>query len=58
MNPHKQIGMARVVTPGSLSDVMVSTLAWTARDICLIPTLGTIFTILITPVTISTNDKL
>ena len=41
-----------MVTSGSLGDVMVSTLALNARDVCSIPTLGTIFPIFVTPTTL------
>ena len=44
--------MGTVVTSGSLGDVTVSSPAQNAKDVCLIPTLGAIFSIFITPVTI------
>ena len=50
--PHKQVGMGRVVTSGSLGGVMFRTLAQNARDVGLIPTLGAIFPIFITPTTL------
>ena len=52
MEPYRQVGMGRVVTSGSLVGVMVSTLAWNARDVGYIPTLDAIFPILITPMTL------
>ena len=51
-NPHRQVGVGSMVTSGSLGAVMVSTLAWNARDVGLIPALGTMFPIFITPTTI------
>ena len=47
--PHREVGVGRMVTSGSLCGVMVSTLARNARDVDLISALGTIFTLLITP---------
>ena len=38
-----------MVTSGNLSDVMVSTLAWNARDVDSIPALSAIFLIFIPP---------
>ena len=49
--PHRQVSMGWVVTSGSLSGVM-STLARNAIDVGSIPTLGAIFTIFITPMTL------
>ena len=31
--PHRQVGVGKVVTSRSLGDIMVSTLAWNARDV-------------------------
>ena len=47
--------MCRVVTLGSLGGVMVSTLAWNARGMGLIPTLGAIFPLFIKPTTVKTE---
>ena len=47
-----KVGMSKVMTSGSLCGGMVSTPTWNARDVGLIPALGTIFTIFITPMTI------
>ena len=47
---HRQVGMSSIVTTGSLVGVMVSTLAQNARGVGLIPALGTIVPIFITPV--------
>ena len=41
--PHRQVGMDRMVTSGSLGGEMVSILAQNARDVGSIPTLGAIF---------------
>ena len=41
-----------MVTSGSLGTVLVSTLAWNARDVGLIPALGAIFPIFITLTTL------
>ena len=41
--PHRQVGVGRVVASRSLSSVMVSTLAQNARDLGSISTLGAIF---------------
>ena len=46
------MGVDRVMTQGSLCDVIVSTLAWNGRDVGSIPTLGAIFSIFITPTTL------
>ena len=51
--PHRQAGIGKVVTSGSLGDVMVSTLAQNARGVGSIPALGTIFPIFITSTTLS-----
>ena len=40
---HRQVGVGVVVTSGNLGHVMVSALAWKARDAGSIPSLGTIF---------------
>ena len=50
--PHIQVGMGRVVTSGSLGSVMVSTLAQNVRDVDSIPTLGTLFLLFITHMTL------
>ena len=44
---HRQVGMGKMVTSVSLGGIMVSTLAWNARDVGSI--LGTVFPIFITP---------
>ena len=44
-----------IVTSGSLLGVMVSTLAHNARNVGLIPALGTTFPIFISPMTIVTK---
>ena len=49
--PHRQVGVGRVVTPGSLGGVMVGMLAQNVRDVGSIPVLGMIFPIFITPTT-------
>ena len=49
--PHRQIGVDRVVTLGSLGGVTVSTLAQNARDVSSIPAVGAIFPIAMTPIT-------
>ena len=41
-----------MVISGSLGGEMVSTLAWNARDVCSIPTVGTIFPMFITSMTL------
>ena len=45
---HRQIGVGIVAKSGSQGDVMVSTLAWNTKNVRLISTLGTIFSIFIT----------
>ena len=50
--PHREEGISMMEISGSLCGVMVSILAWNARDMGAIPSLGTIFTIFITPTTI------
>ena len=45
--PHRQVSMGRVITSGSPGGIMVSTLAWYASDVGLIPALGAIFPIFI-----------
>ena len=45
---HRQVGVRRVVTSGSLHGVMVSSLGRNASDVDSIPTLGVIFPIFIT----------
>ena len=45
------MGVGRIGTPGSLGGVIVSIRAWNARDVGLIPALGNIFPIFITPLT-------
>ena len=47
--PHRKIDEGSMVTSGSLGGVIVSTLAWNATGMCLIPPLGTIFPIFIIP---------
>ena len=43
--PHRQVGVGRVVTSGSLGGVMVCTLTQIVRDVDSIPALGAIFPI-------------
>ena len=50
--PHRQEGVGSKVTSGSLAGEMVSTLAQNARDLGLIPAVGTLFSIFITPKTL------
>ena len=52
---HRQVGVGIVVTSGSRCGGFGSTLAWNARDVALIPALGTIIPIFITPTTGSYN---
>ena len=47
--PHRQVDMDKVVASRSLGGVMVSTLAWDARDLGSIPALGAMLPIFITP---------
>ena len=47
--PHRQVGVGRLVTSCNLGGVMAQILAWYARDMDLIPTLVAIFPIFITP---------
>ena len=47
--PYRQLSERRVVTSGNLAGVHVSALAHNSRDVGLIPTLGKIFPIFITP---------
>ena len=49
---YRQVGLDRVVTSGNIGGVVVSTLVWNARSVGVIPALGTIIPIFITP----TND--
>ena len=49
--PHRQVGVGTVVTSGSRDGIMVSILAWNARDVGSIPALSKIFPIFITPTT-------
>ena len=49
---HRQVGIGSVITSDSLGGEMVSTLAWNARDVGLIPILGSIFPIFIIPTTL------
>ena len=46
--PHRQVGVVRVVTSGSLGGEMVGTLAQSAKDVSSFPALGAIFPISIT----------
>ena len=50
--PHRQVGVGRLVASGSLGGVMVSPLSRNARDVGLISAIGTIFFIFITPMTL------
>ena len=55
--PHRQESMGIVMTSGRLCYVMVSTLAWNARDADSILILGVIFPIFVTPSrTITTTE--
>ena len=49
--PHRQMGVDRVVTSGSLACVMVSTLAWNASEVGSTSALGTMFPIFTTATT-------
>ena len=49
---YRQVGVGRMVTSGSIGDVMVSTLAWNTRNVGSSSALGTIFLIFITPTTL------
>ena len=49
---HSNVIMGMVVISGCLGDPLVSTLAWNVRDVGLIPALGTIFPIFVTPTTL------
>ena len=51
--PHRQVGMGRVVTSGSLCGEVIRTLVWNARDVGLIPALGAMFLIFVTPTTLA-----
>ena len=51
--PHRQVGVGRMVTSGSLGGIMVSTLARNARDVRSIPTVGAIFPIFLGGVMVS-----
>ena len=46
---HRQTCTGRVVTSGTVGGELVNTLAQNVRDVALIPALGTIFSIFITP---------
>ena len=50
--PHRQVGMDSMVTWEGLGGEIISTLAQNARDVGSIPTLGIIFPIFITPMTL------
>ena len=50
--PYKQVDMGMVMTSGWLGGKMVSTLAQNARDVGSILALGTLFPIIITPMTL------
>ena len=50
--PHRQIGVGRMVIPGSLGDLMNSTLAHNAKDLGSIPILCTTLPIFITTPTL------
>ena len=47
--PHRRVGLGRVVTSSSLGGVMINTLARHAKDVGSIPTIGAKFPIFITP---------
>ena len=47
--PHRYVGIDKMVTSGSVGGVIVGTLVQNARDVAPISTLGTIFPIFITP---------
>ena len=55
---HRPVGIGRVVTSGSLSGLMVCTLARNPRDMDLISALGAIFSISITPVTMVSGQAM
>ena len=48
-DPHRQVAVGKVVRSGSLGGVMISALAWNAREVGSIPALSTIFPIFIIP---------
>ena len=50
--PHRQIVVGRIATSGSLGGEMVIIMGQNERDVSLIPALGTIFPISITPSTL------
>ena len=50
--PYRQVGVCRQMTSENLGGVMVSTLAWNARGVGSVPTLGAIFPNFLTPTTI------
>ena len=50
--PHRQTGMDRVMTSGSLGGVMVSKQIQNAKDVCSMTSLDTMFPIFITPSTL------
>ena len=54
--PHRQVGVGRVVASGNLGGVMVRSLARNARDVGSIPTVGTIILIFITPMTLGMSE--
>ena len=45
--PHRQVGVGKMVTSGSLGGVMVGILARNASDVSLIAALGAMFTIFV-----------
>ena len=47
--PHRHVGVDRVMTSGSQGGEIVSALAWNARDVRLTPALGAIIPIFIIP---------
>ena len=51
--PHRQVGLDRIITSGRLGGLMVSTMAQNTRAMGSTPALGAIFLILITPTTYS-----
>ena len=54
---HRQVGVGRMVTSGSLGCIMVSTLPQECRrDVGSIPALGTVFPIFITPTILISKD--
>ena len=56
--PVRQVRVSILVTSGSACSVKVRTLAWNARDVGSIPTLGATFSVFITPHDIGAVTKI